>query len=353
MARPGSSEVRVYGPYRHRQQFRIVVREGGVATARLYATEEEAKAVIRQVKRAAKLAASKTVNEAIDEYEVYLRNEKQNKSGSIDTTVIRLHSFFPDLEMMVNTIDSKKAQTYYDTYRSAPGVRTKKPPSVDTHRNVLAQVKTFMSWCVKKKWLSANPFDGVEGIGRRRHGKPQLRIDESRKWLAKAVELASKGDVGAIAAMVTLLLGTRAVEVVSRVVRDVDDGGKLLWIPSSKTEAGRRTLEVPAVLQPFLVQLAQGRPAHAPLFGNHWRDWPRKEVARICKLAGVMKVSAQSMRGLHSTLAVQAGVTGHVVAAALGHESFATTVQSYAKPEAVATAKQQRVLKVLAGGAVG
>ena len=123
-----------------------------------------------------------------------------------------------------------------------------------------------------------------------------------------------------------------------------------MWIPASKTEAGRRTLEVPALLQPFLLKLAEGRPANAPLFGNHWRDWPRKEVARICKLAGVMKVSAQSMRGLHSTLAVQAGVTGHVVAAALGHESFATTVQSYAKPEAVAAAKQQRVLKILAGG---
>jgi len=56
------------------------------------------------------------------------------------------------------------------------------------------------------------------------------------------------------------------------------------------------------------------------------------------------------MRGLHSTLAVQSGITGHVVAAALGHESFSTTVQSYAKPEAVAAAKQKRVLKLIEGG---
>jgi hypothetical protein len=39
------------------------------------------------------------------------------------------------------------------------------------------------------------------------------------------------------------------------------------------------------------------------------------------------------------------------VAASLGHTSIWTTLQSYAKPEAVAGAKQRRVLTVLDGGA--
>ena len=38
-------------------------------------------------------------------------------------------------------------------------------------------------------------------------------------------------------------------------------------------------------------------------------------------------VTAHGMRGLHSTLAMEAGVTGHVVAASLGHERVTTTVQ--------------------------
>ena len=37
--------------------------------------------------------------------------------------------------------------------------------------------------------------------------------------------------------------------------------------------------------------------------------------------------------------------------AVAGHESVATTMQSYAKPEAVAAAQQRRTLTVLAGGA--
>ena len=62
-----------------------------------------------------------------------------------------------------------------------------------------------------------------------------------------------------------------------------------------------------------------------------------------------MVVGAQSMRGLHATLAVDAGITSHAVAAALGHESFTTTARSYAKAEAVTAAKQRKTTRVLAG----
>jgi hypothetical protein len=73
-------------------------------------------------------------------------------------------------------------------------------------------------------------------------------------------------------------------------------------------------------------------------------------VKRICGLAKVPMVCAHSMRGLHATLAMAAGVTGHVVAASLGHEKVRTSEQSYAKREAVAGAQQRRTLTVLAGG---
>jgi integrase len=168
--------------------------------------------------------------------------------------------------------------------------------------------------------------------------------------MARATELADGGDAGAVAALMTLLLGLRASEITSRVVRDLDDDGRLLWIPDSKTEAGKRTLRIPDVLRTYLQRLAAGKLPAARLFGQHWRDWPRESVQRICGLAGVPKVTAHGMRGLHSTLAMDAGVTGHVVAASLGHEQVSTTMQSYAKPEAVAGAKQRRALTVLVGG---
>ena len=46
-----------------------------------------------------------------------------------------------------------------------------------------------------------------------------------------ALELAEKQIPGAIAGLLTLLLGLCASEIVSLVVRDVDDKGKILWLP--------------------------------------------------------------------------------------------------------------------------
>jgi hypothetical protein len=52
------------------------------------------------------------------------------------------------------------------------------------------------------------------------------------------------------------------------------------------------------------------------------------------------------MRGFHGTLPVDSPNHSHAVAAALGHESFKTTTQSYALRDGVASAQQKRVLRV-------
>jgi len=134
----------------------------------------------------------------------------------------------------------------------------------------LAEAKSFLGWCVGKRWIARNPLDEVAGVGKRRHGKAQLRIDEARRWQAKALKFADQGEAGAVAAMMSLVMGMRASEIVSRVVRDLDDEGRLLWIPETKTEAGKRTLPVPEFLQPYLRQIAKGKGPADLLFGRHW-----------------------------------------------------------------------------------
>jgi hypothetical protein len=85
----------------------------------------------------------------------------------------------------------------------------------------------------------------------------------------------------------------------------------------------------------------------ALLFGRHWRDWPRHWVKHICEKAGVPKVCAHAMRGAHASLATERGITAHVVAAALGHESETTTFRSYATADSVAAGRQRRLMDVL------
>ena len=339
---------RVLGPYPIGRQWRVVVvGRGGERDSRFYPSEEKAREVIRSVRREFARNGDKTVTEGLEAYRRYLLDDKGNKPGSVEDTMYRLGVFFPDGGVLLRDLNGKACGGYYEALRTRT-TRLGQPFSVDSHRNILAEAKSFLRWCTtKKKWLTRNPLEEVEGLGKRKHGKAQLRVDEARKWIAKAVGLADEGEAGAVAAMLALVMGMRATEIVSRVARDLDDNGKLLWIPDSKTEAGRRTLQVPEFLRPHLPGIAKGKSPDTKLFGAHWRDWVRKWVARICAAAKVPKVTAHGMRGLHSTLAVENGVSAHVVAASLGHESSATTIQSYVKPEAVAGAQQRRVMSVL------
>lgn len=320
---------RVLGPYYERGWWRLVVIEGSVRTARKMASEADAlklKAKL-EVELAGEVAS---LGKVLDRYEQHL-HRKGNKAVSVAGTMAKLRRFFEGLAELPQ-LTPRKASQLYDRLSTEPSERTGKPLATDSHRNILAEAKTFASWCVKGKLLKANPFTGVEPVGKRQHGKPQLRLDEARAFCRHAFDQADAGDVGAVAALTALLMALRAGEIVGRVVRDVDDGGQVLWIPDAKTPAGKRTVEVPIALQPYFRKLVEGRRSDELLFGEHWRDWPRKQVQRICKLAKVPMVCAHSMRGLHSTLAIRAGASPQIVAHSLGHEKPSTTLLSYAAP---------------------
>jgi hypothetical protein len=79
------------------------------------------------------------------------------------------------------------------------------------------------------------------------------------------------------------------------------------------------------------------------------------ESALVVPVAGSKTpiVGPHGLRGTHATLAVEAGVTGDVVAAALGHESFAVTAGHYASAESVTSARTRKVEAALSCGTPG
>ena len=64
-------------------------------------------------------------------------------------------------------------------------------------------------------------------------------------------------------ALVALTMGLRTGEVLDQVVRDLDDGARYLWIDAGKTANARRHLEVPELVQPYLLRLAAGKPGRS------------------------------------------------------------------------------------------
>jgi integrase len=116
---------------------------------------------------------------------------------------------------------------------------------------------------VKRKWRRSNPFAEVEGVGPVGRGadKPRLTVDESRR-LQGYCHAHAATDLGAVLTLAYLLLGPRASELVRRNVRDVDDGGRLLWIGATKTTAGRRRPLVPDELAVYLAAIAAEQRGH-------------------------------------------------------------------------------------------
>ncbi len=78
-----------------------------------------------------------------------------------------------------------------------------------------------------------------------------------------------------------------------RVVRDLDDGARLLWIPQGRTFQARRTLEV---LQPYLRTLAKGKDPADRLFTESDRHFLLCHVRRICKLDGLPAIDLPRAR---------------------------------------------------------
>lgn len=360
---------RVLGPYEQDNGWRVVeIDAQGKRASTLHPTEKAA-TIYRDELVALLERGDHTTETALVEYRDHL-HAKGNKPDSIRQTCWAIEQFFPEPLLLAN-LTPKKCQRLYDQLRVRPMERTGKPPSVDTHRSALAQAGTFLAWCIERGWLHGeNPLEGVRGVGKRRpRGKSlgksgnELRVKEARAWYVTALELAEEDDQGAIAALVALLLGMRASEIVTRRVGDLDDDeepGDLLWIPCSKTPAGRRTLEVPEVLRPHLLACAEGKRPDRYLFEcerpqdpvgkPHTRDWVLDQVHRVCDAARVPRVTAHAMRGLLATLTAERGLAGHLVAATLGHEDERTTMTAYARPGAAATGISRRGLKVLSGG---
>ncbi len=360
---------RFLGPYEDRKGWRVIeVDAAGKRSSVLFPTEEKAENYI-ELMRADLSTEPHTTATALAEYLAYLARQG-TKPQSRYVTEWAIELFFPE-PILLSMLSTKRCQKLYDDLTERVSERTKRKISVDTHRGARNRVSCFLSWCTHRGWLSENPLKGgkVRGVGRRRlRGKSlglagnELRVKQARLWYVKALELADRGDEGAIAGLMALLLGMRAGEIINRKVGDIDEDeqpGDLLWIPCAKTPAGKRTLEVPEPLVPFLAALAKDRKPDEFLFVSkrkpgigHNNNWPIAQVRRICDAAEVPQVTCHAMRGLLATLTAERGLAGHMIAATLGHESYEKmTAQHYARPGAADVGDRRRGLVLLKGGA--
>lgn len=229
--------------------------------------------------------------------------------------------------------------------------------AVDTLHGIRSAARGFFEWCVGQSYLKKNPFTGIKIAGKKKRRKAQLRLDEARAFLDRALVVAkgeriskrrgSQQEVGVLGAATALLLGLRNKEVVGRLVRDLDDRARVLWITESKTEAGIRVVKVPKVLRWPLLKVVAKRTGTEPLFPGLTKDGLRYWTKGLCKEMGLPIVTPQGLRGTHATVSMRPHANPEEVAASLGHASFRVTERHYARPSAVADARQQAAVEAL------
>ncbi len=347
-----ASVCRVTGPYAEGGKFRLVVfmpeRKSLWCKSR-----EEADALKAQIERTIADHGSRTVGDALDEFLERMRKEGL-KPATLNCVAYKLGHFLPRDRPLTAITPEVAAKLYRDETERIG--RFGRPIAACTHRYVLRTAKGFFRFLVEdRKYLAANPFEKVKPIGRVNTGKTQLTIDEARKLNAWLIQRAESGEEGATAVLTQLVLGLRSSEVLGRRVRDLDDGGRALCIPGGKTKNARRSLEIDSEpLRALLQRQTLGKSADDLLFGPGkplHTDYLWDRLQRYCILAGVPKVCPHGLRGLHSTIAMERGTTSGVVAAALGHGSFAITARHYVNPQTLANAKTRKVAAALAGPA--
>lgn len=343
------SAARVLGPYANADKWRLVLLDGAARKSLVADTYEGALKLRDDLLRQIQAHVYRTCDEALAEYLAGLQAR-----GILPETITKIGRMlrrFLSLDEPLSALSTERAEQMY--LAESQRLKTNgEPIAPDSHHLLLRRVKSFYKWAVARCYVDHSPFAEVCPIGRPRRGKLQLRIDEARCFVGLAMEHASTLDVGATAALMQVFLGLRPTESIIRIVRDLDDEGRVLWVPFGKTDNARRRLQVPDVLREVLLKHAAGKLPDAPLLGPagermHTRHVLRHRMKQLCQAAKLPLVCPHSLRGLNATLALDAGATAHHVAAALGHSSFATTARHYADASTVANSSLRKVAELL------
>lgn len=333
-------------PHRGKWRHRITEGPGIYRWAPPGVTEEEARELAEGFADGVRARVAQTVGALVEKYLDWLA-EMDRKPLTLKAARNFLAMLLGPMERLgvVSVTEPRARQAYAELSRTSAAA---------THHAALGRARHLWKWAIRQGMAKHNPWLEVDKLGRANRGKPQLRIDEARR-LADVCMARIVYDDAALGIAITQFMALRASEAAERIVRDVDDDGRLLWIPDSKTAAGKRALEIPEALRESVRLRTVGRKPGDRLF---WlpsgKPLDRRSMdyylQKYCKQAGVPVVCLHSLRGQWASIAVGSGALSHVVARELGHASFTVTKAHYATPESISAAEQAKRLEVLQRG---
>jgi len=323
-------------PYAHRKAWRVLFkRVDGTRGYQAFQTEAQAVAFIVDAQRYL-VKDGRPIEDVID---AYVASQTLLRPSSRTTLKYRLRAITKGPEWM--PIEAFPWEAAWAAHVE--------PQSGDSQHGILAALGGLVAFAK----VRGQPLAGLKVTKPKRTGKPGLRVTEARKFITTAFEA---GDPLALAAATMALTGLRPGEVMALRARDCDDGGALLWVDASKTEAGRRVVDVEEAFRPMLVALTEGKAAGDPLFAFEPRrrranttptkartDALLKRVPQLCGEANVPEVVSHSLRGVNATLRKLGGATNDEVTRALGWTSIEVGKRHYLAPGTMERVEGRRI----------
>ena len=300
-----------WSPTRKRWRVRSVTYDPAgsrIETCSDFQEEGEAHEAVALLERELLRKEGVTVAEALEEFW-----ERKRDKGRTEATVkasrwVLTGLFAPLMSASIGRLHGQ-GQVLYD--------RRSKQVAPATHQAALQQGREFSRWAVGKGYLKADPFAGVEKVGKARRGKEQPTDDEMKRLLGAAHRALEQGRIGALFPCLYFYCGLRASEPLTCQVRDLDRGGSILRVVG---KGGRkRWVHVPEVIQPYLRRLAEGKdpgdrliPIKAQTVGRRW-------TLQMCREAGIPPYCPHSLRGKGESDLVERGNAPEQLSAAYGH----------------------------------
>lgn len=339
-----SKSARIIGPERRGAGWRVrEIAPNGETETFLFALEDEqgARNKVRAFRQEA--TADRSIGATVTEYIEHLRRFGGSKSRNLRDSGLKTRT--RKLVTILQLLDREESRRnrgkriasvlYNDrplealTAAAAQRLYSEcvKEYAAATQHGFLVAAQEFGAFCATEGYLPANPFSAVKREGDANEGKPKLRLDEARKFIMAAY--SDPHPLGGLAAAMMLTLGTRSHEILTRSIRDLDDYGRVLVIPRSKTDAGKRRLQIPPVLRAHLRKLTEGQAPEALVFRGMTNGTLLGHVKRLCEVAGVPMVCAHGLRGTWGDITVE--IEGKVDSAAktMGHASAEITRRAY------------------------
>lgn len=262
-------------------------------------------------------------------WDMYIKDciDKNLSDGTLTSKKYKYNKYLYIFKnMKLSKIDDKKIE---DFIKHLPIEQ-----SSSTKSNTVSTLKTFMTWCYKKKMIETNPFDTIDNI---KVEKPNLDFwtEDEFKMFIDTIESKKWKQVY----MIAFYIGLRKGEIFGLAYEDFNGSrvdlshtiktikGKQRLVDTFKNDGSKRSVPVPKWFE-----IGEG---HGLLFKDGYRKCSYQfnddiQLYNATHEHKIKKIRFHDLRHSYASYLIKKNIDIYKVSRFMGHTKIQTTIEKYA-----------------------